>query len=554
MNAHPVLLRAFRSPLVIASILALLVNDHLLKATAPSWLTGKLSDFAGLFFFPFVLGAALEWAAGLARRLFGARAAAPCPAAALRAAFALTAALFVAVKTLPPVSALVVDLLSRITGLPGQIVLDPTDLAALAMFWPAWRLWRRLEQAPTAPRGPANRWAYAVLAAASLAALASDCPPPTRITRLVEHQGVLYAGGPYLAFDGITNSFFTSRDGGLTWSEPQQSAPETVKVALEGQTVLPYQVCAAAGGPCYRIGAVSSPEPLLETSTDGGQTWSAAWQAPEGRFDYMRRGRATHNCDSVPDEQVFDLLLVDGRGGPVLLAAMGNEGLLRHEAGGGWQRIGLGDAQPTPFAAATLQEALGYTSEFFLGLGAGLLAFILLSGLAWQQLARLPRKAPLPAGRGIAWALQPLWYLLGWFGLVVVFIMLIMLSPSGVSFFGPLLLPLTPVFLLIALVQVWMRVGEITAFPRLPGRMAGAAVLGAFGVFFAGWLPFLLWVVWAIRRYSTAGILSATLMLAALAAAGWAILRTARSIDLTGANHEQTQQQSRAGPAPQQDP
>jgi hypothetical protein len=52
----PALLRAFRSPLVMASIVVLLVNDHLLKAAAPSWVTGKLSDFAGLFFFPFVAG------------------------------------------------------------------------------------------------------------------------------------------------------------------------------------------------------------------------------------------------------------------------------------------------------------------------------------------------------------------------------------------------------------------------------------------------------------------------------------------------------------------
>jgi hypothetical protein len=37
------------SPLFVGALLVLLVNDHVLKHYYPSWLTGKLSDFAGLF-------------------------------------------------------------------------------------------------------------------------------------------------------------------------------------------------------------------------------------------------------------------------------------------------------------------------------------------------------------------------------------------------------------------------------------------------------------------------------------------------------------------------
>lgn len=45
-------------PVVIAGIVVLLVNDHVLKGSAPGWLTGKLSDFAGLAFTPlFIIGA-----------------------------------------------------------------------------------------------------------------------------------------------------------------------------------------------------------------------------------------------------------------------------------------------------------------------------------------------------------------------------------------------------------------------------------------------------------------------------------------------------------------
>ena len=36
----------------IAAIVILFINDQYLKYAYPSWLTGKLSDFAGLIFFP----------------------------------------------------------------------------------------------------------------------------------------------------------------------------------------------------------------------------------------------------------------------------------------------------------------------------------------------------------------------------------------------------------------------------------------------------------------------------------------------------------------------
>lgn len=40
-------LRCLRHPLWLGALLLLVVNDHILKAAMPGWLTGKLSDFAG---------------------------------------------------------------------------------------------------------------------------------------------------------------------------------------------------------------------------------------------------------------------------------------------------------------------------------------------------------------------------------------------------------------------------------------------------------------------------------------------------------------------------
>jgi hypothetical protein len=47
-------------PLSLLSIGVLLLNDHLLKQMMPGWITGKLSDIAGLVFFPLLLQAFWE--------------------------------------------------------------------------------------------------------------------------------------------------------------------------------------------------------------------------------------------------------------------------------------------------------------------------------------------------------------------------------------------------------------------------------------------------------------------------------------------------------------
>ncbi len=43
------------------ALLLLVLNDHWGKEAFPGWWTGKLSDFAGLCFFPLLLQGLLEW-------------------------------------------------------------------------------------------------------------------------------------------------------------------------------------------------------------------------------------------------------------------------------------------------------------------------------------------------------------------------------------------------------------------------------------------------------------------------------------------------------------
>src|SRR5690349_14518972 len=49
------------APLPLVALALLGINDWVLKpSSAPEWLTGKLSDFAGLFVFPLVATAAFD--------------------------------------------------------------------------------------------------------------------------------------------------------------------------------------------------------------------------------------------------------------------------------------------------------------------------------------------------------------------------------------------------------------------------------------------------------------------------------------------------------------
>lgn len=82
----------FLHPVVVGSVALLVLNDHVLKVAAPSWATGKLSDVAGLLFFPLLLAALAQavWRRpGLA------------PSRLLAGCIAATAVAFVAVQTVP---------------------------------------------------------------------------------------------------------------------------------------------------------------------------------------------------------------------------------------------------------------------------------------------------------------------------------------------------------------------------------------------------------------------------------------------------------------------
>lgn len=136
------MLDAALHPLVIVSIVVLMVNDHFLKEQYPSLLTGKLSDVAGLIFFPVVVFSLFELTQRWQRK--------PLPSFRVAVVICLTCGVgFALVKTVPAINAAYCQVLAGlrwpfragsalwsgepVPGLERVIVLrDATDLWTVA--------------------------------------------------------------------------------------------------------------------------------------------------------------------------------------------------------------------------------------------------------------------------------------------------------------------------------------------------------------------------------------------------------------------------------------
>lgn len=124
----------FLHPAPLAAVALLVLNDHALKGAGlfPAWLTGKLSDFAGLLFFPLLCTACADCLLLVAARA-GLRVDFSLRRWKIGAAAALTGLLFAAIKLWEPAAAALAGVLSAL-GFDATIVADPTDLVALAIL------------------------------------------------------------------------------------------------------------------------------------------------------------------------------------------------------------------------------------------------------------------------------------------------------------------------------------------------------------------------------------------------------------------------------------
>lgn len=131
----------FFHPISLVAVVLLVLNDHIWKYQFSSWLTGKLSDFVGLGFFPLFMLALIEFSSG--SRLWRYR------KGLLIGAILITDLIFVALKLDAGVRNTLQTLFKN-WGFQIQIVGDPLDLMALVMNFPTWiharHVWKQSEQ------------------------------------------------------------------------------------------------------------------------------------------------------------------------------------------------------------------------------------------------------------------------------------------------------------------------------------------------------------------------------------------------------------------------
>lgn len=473
MESARVALRALIHPVSLAAIGLLLLNDHVLKPLLPGPLTGKLSDVAGLVFFPLLLSVAL----GPAIRK---------PGMTIWTSVLSTGIWFGAINTIPEAARATERLITPF--LSWRVTVDPTDLVALPALGLAVLVWRMAEVGPSRSEAqvglsPLQLGALLVGAAASVA---TSCGETVGVQFVEQEGNLLIAIGDHEP---------TSRDGGYTWTAwDWTSSIEDATGTQVTEGCFPHR-----SDQCFRIDG----GPYVEESLDGGASWRVAWQLPPGRETFL--ARAGGDCDTY-EVAAVDLLITDGPE-PLVLVAMRDDGLLRRLPDGTWERDVLGMAAPlADFNAHT-------TPEWFAALGAMLTALLIFT-------VRAHRRMSPPHGPGMG----------GWptVGMLVLGLALLnswirtLMGDDGlfIGFFDIGVL----VFALIGLagpLAVWARLHS--NHPRSARPHAIVTTVGIFGLGAVVIIPFLAWSGGWIASWGTAALIAAVASIGVVSGA-WVLM------------------------------
>jgi len=313
-------------PFSLAAILVLLVNDHLLRQFWPSWLTGKLGDFAWLFFFPFALAALLAWVvpARLPRQV----------QVTELLAFGLTGSVFTLTKTLPAFHSALVQIASWAFGFPVGWRRDPSDLMALSALAAGWLLWQRTPVPQLKAATSRQKPAWLLLTAAVLLTVANAPAPESGIgcLRQVNDQVLTCS----------TFGCYASQDGGLSWIKSSEEVPEDCPYLSWYGDVPKEQVIQDPADPAiqYRY----TPGESIERSTDGGVSWQVEHELRPVKQAERAYSIKTHESNAVVFNPPLDAL-ADPASGNVLFA-MGFSGVLVRQADGTYTSVAVGNFAP----------------------------------------------------------------------------------------------------------------------------------------------------------------------------------------------------------------
>ena len=294
--------RLIATPVFAGIVGLLLLNDHVLKSAWPGWVTGKLSDAAGVAMVAIGLTALIRVRA---------------------VAFGLTIAAFTALKVVPPVAVAAAPFLGGVTRT------DPTDLIALLVLWPVGRWVARprpqaSERGRPVPRSGARMIVQTALVGAAVfatSATSGDCGP-TGLWYVQAIDGVVYARSDV--------ALWSSADGGASW--------QTSELAWNDSRFDNGRVAeSCVGERCFDIVRSSSDSSFrVVESVDGASTEILDFDLEQRR----EFGRVIQ--PSCGDESGAHLAAVDVVGGVHVVVAMGEAGTLHRSAGEVWEWVAVG--------------------------------------------------------------------------------------------------------------------------------------------------------------------------------------------------------------------
>ena len=323
------------------------INEFILQPYFPSWVSGKLSDFAWLFLFPvlflLMLSLLLPTRNVTHQRRF------------VWLAYGFSALSFTAIKTVPVAHDAFINLLP----FHASIALDPSDLLALLVLPLSYRLYMHNPDQPARIHWRAA-WVLPVFALLTLA----DAPAPVSgVIDLLVQQDYIIARTDH-------EGYFCSKDGGINWQDCSSTSIDfntTIEYKYDNKIVIPNSDVQ------YRITETG----MIDISQDNGRNWKSIYSR-----NYISDVKEYYQLQNRPSAVIMKPgaqdTLYDPKSGNILFA-MGLEGIIAIQQDSLPKAISVGDNHPVnlsnpviffgmmfPFALLSGGIIIIFTGTFFL--------------------------------------------------------------------------------------------------------------------------------------------------------------------------------------------
>lgn len=320
-------LRALAHPGSVLALVVLVLNDHVLKQAWPGWVTGKLSDVAGLVVAPLLLAAVL--AAVRAPR-------------AMPLALAATGAGFVFCKT-SSFGAEVTSSVWSLFGTPTMIRADASDLLALPAMYAAWWIHRSASRAVGSGwrRTVAVAVGMAVLPVGVLATAATSCDGDDGLSPINAVEGRFTGTGSRQAFVVSDDASGYVRIDPLTGQVDGLDDRDVARLRDDH----PVGACDSAGVRCWRAEGFEK----VQSSVDGGVTWrDDLVVSPEEQAESVKD--VDPGCGDEASARLTFLAVAEVDGVPAVVVTATDLGVWWRGPEGDWKLITRAEiaAAPTP--------------------------------------------------------------------------------------------------------------------------------------------------------------------------------------------------------------